>query len=173
METPREKFYFTNTMLCLLKVVEGMETTVELHGEKEVTGRVVHVDGYMNITMHHVTIKYPRGSKKFDEFFVNGRQVRYVHIPDTVDIKKAMEAEIMKRNYNVASERVKQEIKDAAWKKMMNKEKQRKHQKKIPSGDCLADDAAAYRGILQNAQAYASTLVPPKLQMLDSRDQGP
>ena len=109
-------------MVCLLKAIEGLETTVELRGEKEVTGKIIHVDGYMNITMKYVTFKSLSQEKKFVDFFVNGRNIRYVHIPDEIDMKQAMEATIQKFCTRSANLRVNQEIKDRAWEKLRKKE---------------------------------------------------
>lgn len=130
METARERFYFANTMLCLLKAIEGQSTTVELRDEKEVFGKIIQVDGYMNITMANVTLKTAGCARRFDRFFVNGRLVRYVHIPDEVDMRSAMEGYLQRSNQSAAQERVKQDIKDAAWHKMAVKEKQRQHRMK-------------------------------------------
>jgi small nuclear ribonucleoprotein (snRNP)-like protein len=122
METKREKFFMMNSMLCLLKVVEGKITTVELRGEKEVTGRIKQVDGYMNINMEDVVFKSYSGVKKFDHFFVNGKTIRYVHIPDEINMKSAMEAKLKQMCSHTASMRVRQEIKDQAWAKLKRKE---------------------------------------------------
>lgn len=126
MDTAKEKFFLMNTMLCLLKCVEGKRTTVELRDEKEITGEVTKVDGYMNITMHNVTYKSPAGTKRFDSFFVNGKSIRYVHIPDDINMKTAMESKIKEMCPHEASLRVHQQIKDEAWKKLKLKENQAK-----------------------------------------------
>ena len=39
------------TLACLLPAVRNKRTTVELRNESFATGRVVVVDGFMNITM--------------------------------------------------------------------------------------------------------------------------
>ncbi|XP_053406147.1 U7 snRNA-associated Sm-like protein LSm10 isoform X2 [Mercenaria mercenaria] len=126
METKREKFYMMNSMLCLLKVVEGKRTTVEMRDEKEVTGVIKHVDGYMNISMEDVVFKSLTGKKKFDKFFVNGKTIRYVHIPDEINMKSAMEAKLKEMCTYTASMRVRQEIKDQAWAKLKQKERRAK-----------------------------------------------
>lgn len=122
METKREKFYMMNSMICLLKTVEGKRTTVEMRDEKEVTGVVIHVDGYMNIGMRDVVFKTATWEKKFDSFFVKGKTIRYVHIPDEIDMKSAMEAKLKEMCTHTASLRIRQEIKDKAWQKLRRKE---------------------------------------------------
>lgn len=122
METKREKYYMMSSMLCLLKTVEGKRTTVELRDEKEVTGLIKHVDGYMNINMEDVVFKSYTGEKKFDRFFVNGKTIRYVHIPDEINMKRAMEQKLKQMCTYSASLRVRQEIKDQAWAKLKRKE---------------------------------------------------
>jgi len=126
MDTAREKFYFRNTMLCLLKAIEGKHTKVEMRDEKEVTGTIVKVDGYMNISMENVVMDTGGRYQKFDQFFVNGKTIRYVHIPDEVNMKQAMERQLHKTDYNKAAAKVSQNIKDAAWQKMKMKERKRK-----------------------------------------------
>ena len=128
METHRERFLITNTMVCLLKAVEGLKTTVELRNEKQVTGTVIKVDGYMNITMKNVVYETMKGKVCFDDFYVNGRNIRYVHIPDEVDMRKGMDAQIRKRNYAAANLKVNEDIKAAAWQKMTRKEQHRQKQ---------------------------------------------
>lgn len=130
METGREKFFFRNTMLCLLKAIEGMATTVELRNEKDVIGTIEKVDGFMNITMKDVTLRTWDSRQKFDHFFVNGKTIRYVHIPDEVNMKQAMENQLKRTDYSKAMQKVRQEIKDAAWQKMKMKERRRKKEER-------------------------------------------
>ena len=128
METPREKYFIANSMVCLLKAVEGMGTVVELRDEKVAEGHIESVDGFMNINMTDVTLKFPITGEvqKFDSFFINGKTIRYVHIPDEVDIKRSME-KVLKRYCTVtANLRVRKEIQSEAWKKLKQKESEAK-----------------------------------------------
>ena len=128
METPREKYFIANSMVCLLKAVEGMETTVELRDEKVVEGRIDSVDGFMNMNMTDVRLKFllTGEEKKFDSFFINGKTIRYVHIPDEVDMKRSMD-KVLKRYCSVtANLRVRKEIQSEAWKKLKQKESEAK-----------------------------------------------
>lgn len=128
METPRERFFITNSMICLLKAVEGFETTVELRNEKVVEGHIDKVDGYMNISMSDVTLKLllTGEEKKFDSFFVNGKSIRYVHIPDEINMRKSMD-KVLKRYCSVSANiQVRDEIQSKAWQKMKQKENEAK-----------------------------------------------
>ena len=128
METPRERYFITNSMICLLKAVEGFETTVEMRNEKVVEGHIDKVDGYMNISMSDVTLKLllTGEEKKFDSFFVNGKSIRYVHIPDEINMRKSMD-KVLKRYCSVSANiRVRDEIQSKAWQKMKQKENEAK-----------------------------------------------
>lgn len=122
METTREKYFINNTMICLLKAIEGRDTCVELQGDVECKGTIVSVDGYMNITMENVKYNSPTRSRTFDQFFITGRKIRYVHIPDDVDMKQAMERKLKQFCMHSSNLRVRQELKDQAWAKLKKKE---------------------------------------------------
>ncbi|KAL4228310.1 LSM domain [Mactra antiquata] len=130
MDTARERYYVMNTMLCLIKALEGKKTTIELRDEKQVTGKIVNVDGYMNVSMKRVQWKSLTNQKLFDSFFVHGRMIRYVHIPDEIDIKQSMNQVLTAMSgRQQASEGVQREIKDQAWKKMLRN--RQAHEKKM------------------------------------------
>ncbi|XP_043484766.1 U7 snRNA-associated Sm-like protein LSm10 [Leptopilina heterotoma] len=81
----REKFNFYNTLAVLLKAVEGHKTTIDLRNESYITGIVNHADGYMNVEMKDCIFTDSRGdSFKFEMFFVQARNIRFVHIPPHV-----------------------------------------------------------------------------------------
>jgi len=82
-----ERFLKSSTLSCLLQACRGLRTTVELRNEAFVTGKVVDVDGHMNFSMEEVEMIDPAGNKlKFSSFFVQNRLVRYVQIPESIDI---------------------------------------------------------------------------------------
>lgn len=75
----------------MLKDLEGHTTTVELRNEIQVTGVVDHVDGLMNISMSNVVYQKPYQPEcKFTNIKIHGRQVRFVHIPDQINMQKAI-----------------------------------------------------------------------------------
>lgn len=43
--TGREKFFFHNTLLCLVKAMQGHNITVDLRNDSYICGRVETVDG--------------------------------------------------------------------------------------------------------------------------------
>ena len=86
-----ERANFSKTLTCMLKEVEGHITTVELRSEIEVTGHVTHVDGAMNINMKDVTYRIPyRPEQKFETMHIHGSQIRFVHIPDQINMSRAI-----------------------------------------------------------------------------------
>ncbi|XP_041361929.1 U7 snRNA-associated Sm-like protein LSm10 [Gigantopelta aegis] len=92
MTSARQHFKINNTLVCLLKTVEGKKTQVELRNENVIVGTIAFCDGFMNLTMKDVTFKPVKGKEsKFTDFYVQGKQIRYVHIPDEMDIVKSMD----------------------------------------------------------------------------------
>ncbi|XP_072018296.1 U7 snRNA-associated Sm-like protein LSm10 [Amphiura filiformis] len=91
----REKYKSTNSLICLLQGIMNRVTTVELRNESTATGLIENVDGFMNIKMKDVTFVSSDGTKtKMDEFFVQGPQIRYVQIPDDVNMMQVMNAQL-------------------------------------------------------------------------------
>ncbi|KAH9381190.1 hypothetical protein HPB48_003167 [Haemaphysalis longicornis] len=74
----------------MLQALRGRKTTVELRNELIIWGTVDRVDAFMNVEMSDVTVTGPRGEETYASFFVQGRQVRYVHIPDDIDMVAAL-----------------------------------------------------------------------------------
>ncbi|KAG8298522.1 U7 snRNA-associated Sm-like protein LSm10 [Homalodisca vitripennis] len=94
---PREKFFALNGLVCLVQSLEGKYTTVDLRNESSVYGRIEDVDVFMNISMSAAVFINGKGEKyKFDNFFIQARNVRYVHIPDEVPIIGAIERQLGK-----------------------------------------------------------------------------
>ncbi|XP_074645805.1 U7 snRNA-associated Sm-like protein LSm10 [Tubulanus polymorphus] len=87
LPTLREKVIVQNSLLCLLKGIQGRITVVELRNESEVCGRIDYVDAFMNTNMSNVVFSDPFGKEtKMDVFYVRGKNIRYVQIPDDVNI---------------------------------------------------------------------------------------
>lgn len=87
-----------------------MVTTVELRNENVVTGQIIHVDGYMNVTMENADFtQYGHSKTHFDNFFVHGRNIRYVQIPDQVDIRTALLNQLKHEDFDHAGWRDKAE----------------------------------------------------------------
>ncbi|XP_064119436.1 U7 snRNA-associated Sm-like protein LSm10 isoform X2 [Macrobrachium nipponense] len=95
----REIQHQYNTLACLLMGLEGWKTTVELHNDAFVTGLIVEVDAKMNMEMQGA--RYTDGNGKsvlLDNFHVRGRKIRYVHIPDQVDVTKLISEKVTPRD---------------------------------------------------------------------------
>ncbi|XP_001630770.2 U7 snRNA-associated Sm-like protein LSm10 [Nematostella vectensis] len=93
----RERAIAERSLVCLIKAVQGYNTTVELRNESYLEGFIEHVDGFMNIKMKDV--KFVKASGEVDNLpamFIVGTQIRYVHIPDEIDMRKAIEQELGK-----------------------------------------------------------------------------
>ena len=92
----QERALAQRTLICLLQAVQGFRTTVELRNESSVEGIVHHVDGYMNITVNEARFTKANGEVlEFPTMFVHGRQIRFVHIPDEIDMRSAIEQQLM------------------------------------------------------------------------------
>ena len=87
MLTAKHKYVVHNTLISLLKGIEGELTTVELRNERKVTGKIDYVDENMNVNMSDTTFIDVMGRKtEFTNFYIQGRNIRYVHIPDHIDV---------------------------------------------------------------------------------------
>lgn len=91
MTTSREKFYYTRTLCCLLKALEGVETEIELRNESHVKGTVEFVSGAMGVTMLNCELIVAGRMKKLQRLFVQGRKIRMVVVPDDINMIDAMQ----------------------------------------------------------------------------------
>ncbi|XP_027265033.2 U7 snRNA-associated Sm-like protein LSm10 isoform X2 [Cricetulus griseus] len=75
--------------------LQGQITTVDLQDESSARGRIDNVDAFMNIRLANVTYTDRWGHQvELDDLFVTGRNVRYVHIPDDVNITATIEQQL-------------------------------------------------------------------------------
>ncbi|XP_074543299.1 U7 snRNA-associated Sm-like protein LSm10 [Halichoeres trimaculatus] len=103
----RERTIAENSMVVLLQGLQGEVTTVDLRNESSAQGRVVNVDAFMNVRLKDVVYRDGRGHvTQLQDLFVTGRNIRYIHIPDHIDIMKTIESQLAKirRVRNFASE---------------------------------------------------------------------
>lgn len=102
MATPKERAYASKSLVLLLQALEGRQTTVELRNEMAVYGTISKVDSYMNIDMTNVVLTTPSSNGKgmtpvtWESFFVQGRQIRYVHVPDDINMVAVVQSEVKK-----------------------------------------------------------------------------
>ncbi|XP_019961969.1 U7 snRNA-associated Sm-like protein LSm10 [Paralichthys olivaceus] len=93
----RERTIAENSMVVLLQGLQGEVTTVDMRNESTARGRVVNVDAFMNVRLEEVLYRDRRGQlTKLQDLFITGRNVRYVHIPDHVDIMKTIQSQLTK-----------------------------------------------------------------------------
>lgn len=93
----RERTMVENSLVVLLQGLQGQVTTVDLRNECSARGRLVNVDAFMNLRLEAVLYRDRRGQlANMHELFVTGRNVRYVHIPEHVDIMKTIEMQLAK-----------------------------------------------------------------------------
>lgn len=87
MPAPRETQRSTNTLVCLLQGLVGHVVKIELRNEASILGRIVHVDGYMDVDM--VNVSYTDVENKtthFEDFHIQGRNIRFVQVPDELNM---------------------------------------------------------------------------------------
>ncbi|KAM6959036.1 U7 snRNA-associated Sm-like protein LSm10 [Aplochiton taeniatus] len=93
----RERTIAENSLVTLLQGLHGEVTTVDLRDETTARGRVVNVDAFMNIRLESVLYRDRRGRiSQLADLFVTGRNVRYVHIPDHIDIVETIQKRLEK-----------------------------------------------------------------------------
>lgn len=91
----KERTISENSLIILLQGLQGQVTTVDLRDESVAHGRIENVDAFMNIRLAKVTYTDRWGHQvKLDDLFVTGRNVRYVHIPDDVNITATIEQQL-------------------------------------------------------------------------------
>lgn len=91
----RERTIAENSMVVLLQGLQGQVTTVDLRDESTARGRVVNVDAFMNVRLEEVLYRDRRGRlSQLQDLFITGRNVRYVHIPDHMDILETIQNQL-------------------------------------------------------------------------------
>ncbi|KAG7235319.1 hypothetical protein INR49_002776 [Caranx melampygus] len=97
MHSLRERIIAENSLVVLLQGLQGEVTTVDLRNESTARGRIVNVDGFMNVRMEEVLYHDGRGQlTQLQDLFITGRNIRYVHIPDHKDITKTIQDQLAK-----------------------------------------------------------------------------
>lgn len=88
----RERTIAENSLVILLQGLHGEVTTVDLRDETTARGRVVNVDAFMNVRLENVLYRDRHGQlTKLADLFVTGRNIRYVHIPDHINITETIQ----------------------------------------------------------------------------------
>ncbi|XP_006264952.1 U7 snRNA-associated Sm-like protein LSm10 [Alligator mississippiensis] len=93
--SPRERAISENSLVLLLQGLRGLEATVDLRDESAATGRVANVDAFMNIRLAPAALTDRRGRRHcLEQLLVAGRSVRYVHLPDGLDVRATLQAQL-------------------------------------------------------------------------------
>jgi len=87
MTSAQDKFLKGSNLSGLLSACAGQVITVELRNEAYVTGKLVASDGFMSCMLENARLIDPSGNQqKFDNFFVQNRLIRYVQLPESLDV---------------------------------------------------------------------------------------
>jgi len=87
------------TLICLLRACQGYKTLVELRNEDTCLGIIENCDGFMNLIIRNAVMTTLLGNQQtFEEVHILGKNIRYVHIPDELDILASIESELEKLN---------------------------------------------------------------------------
>ncbi|KAM4877398.1 U7 snRNA-associated Sm-like protein LSm10 [Thomomys bottae] len=91
----KERTISENSLIILLQGLQGQVTTVDLRDESVARGHIDNIDALMNIRLAKVTYTDHWGHQvELDDLFVTGHNVRYVHIPDDVNITATIEHQL-------------------------------------------------------------------------------
>ncbi|GFQ75814.1 sm domain-containing protein [Trichonephila clavata] len=72
----RERAISSRTLVCLLQGLAGKVVHIDLRDETTITGKVVYVDGFMNVEMSNVDYQAPSGEvKKYEEYLCLGKYI--------------------------------------------------------------------------------------------------
>eukprot|EP00904_Undaria_pinnatifida_P004726 jgi/Undpi1/14254/HiC_scaffold_9.g03903.m1 len=86
--------------------MRGQKVVVELKNDVEISGVLEETDRNMNLSMVGVRHTNPNGLvRKMDMALVQGKMIRYVHIPDEVDAISNLEKHMRAMDSNANSYR--------------------------------------------------------------------
>ncbi|XP_015787597.1 U7 snRNA-associated Sm-like protein LSm10 [Tetranychus urticae] len=89
----RDRAISVKTLICFLQTLIGQKTWIELKNDFILVGTVKQVDACMNIELSEVLVKKPvnlvnsdYNQSNLDYMFVKGTRIRYVSVPDEIDV---------------------------------------------------------------------------------------
>ncbi|CAJ0594392.1 unnamed protein product [Cylicocyclus nassatus] len=85
MKTAEERFR-TNGLVTFVQGLVGMKVYAELRAGTIAIGKLTECDRYLNLRIRNAVLIRARQASKFEEFFVCGRHLRYVHLEHVVDV---------------------------------------------------------------------------------------
>eukprot|EP00727_Mastigamoeba_balamuthi_P001099 m51a1_g10987 hypothetical protein (199) ;mRNA; f:321219-321879 len=82
------------TLACLFEAIaDGCEVDVELRDESRVRGVVCDSDAHLNLWLRGAIMYKPRAQpRSFDEILVRSGSIRYVALPEDLDVARELEA---------------------------------------------------------------------------------
>jgi len=107
MQTAKDKALYCNTLIGIIKACEGKYTQIDLRNEMQLYGKVESVEANMSVIMSNAFLTMPFSKilssskdqqlkpKHYTEITVRGRNIRFVHIPDDVDMIEALQHHIL------------------------------------------------------------------------------
>lgn len=118
MQTTYEKYLICNTLVGILNSCVGKCVQIDLRDETHVYGRVEAVFAEMNVIMSEAQFFKPSTAsrneaptKVFNEVTIRGRNIRFVHVPDEVDMIGALQRHIFSTSRLGAKSNKKSEFK--------------------------------------------------------------
>ncbi|CAK1548547.1 unnamed protein product [Leptosia nina] len=91
----KEKFHYHNTLLCLVRSLQKVNITIDLRNDSYVCGELELVDGFMNLSLLKAVYCDPQGNEYyFENIFLQGRNIRYIHIPESMNIISTIKQEL-------------------------------------------------------------------------------
>jgi len=83
----QERAKSAKTLICLLQSIVGQKTRVDLRNDNYLIGIIESVDSFMNIELSDALMTTNDNQLiSFDYFFIKGSRIRFVHIPQDIDI---------------------------------------------------------------------------------------
>ncbi|XP_058455751.1 U7 snRNA-associated Sm-like protein LSm10 [Malaya genurostris] len=112
MTDKKERFHSLNELTGLAQCLINKNILIDLRNETSVAGKITDVDGFMNISMQNV-VYFDQLGKQFriDEFMIYPRYIRYIHIPNSIEITPVLEEYIKKQTTRKPKEPVKRTFK--------------------------------------------------------------
>ena len=95
MLNSREKAILSNSLVVILRACLEKELTIDLRNESSISGRVEYVSVDMNLTLSNAVYLKSNGIKiNHKQITIRGNQIRFVQIPDSVDMITAIQNQI-------------------------------------------------------------------------------
>lgn len=95
MTEKKERFFFYNTLACMLSGAIGNDITIDMKNETNIFGLLKSCDGYMNMIIADAVLTSRHGDITRAELVnIKGSNVRYVHMPPQLNPVTIMTSEL-------------------------------------------------------------------------------